>query len=282
MDGKSIFNKGFKMFKLILLGFITCIFGNHYAFGQNQKASTQGATIPAGVMMPYAGTTAPLGWVFAAGQEYNTTGTYAKLFAAIGTTYCTNDHGAGGTCTAGVFRLPDLRGRFVGGKDNMNGIAANRVTVAKTLDGTILGKAGGNQSYTPAGSIPASGLTFSGSLASYSVSVPGHQHGVGGIGNHSHSSSNIITGTQQFAVAAGGSATVASCFGGSCSDVGSNINAHGHSGYVGLNGGASGDGAFTASGSNTPAGSIAGSATLGGTEGNNLSPTIILNYIMKI
>jgi hypothetical protein len=145
MAGKFTFNKGFKMFRLILLGFIISIFGNHFAFGQNQKSSTSGFVIPVGTLMPYAGTTAPSGWVLAGGQEYSTTGTYAKLYAVIGLTYCTNDHGGGGACAGSIFRLPDLRGRAISGKDNMNGIAANRITSAKTIDGTVLGKAGGGQ-----------------------------------------------------------------------------------------------------------------------------------------
>jgi len=252
---------------------------------QNQKASDKaseaGMIIPAGTIMPYAGSTAPAGWVFAAGQEYNTTGTYAKLYAAIGTTYCTNDHGAGGTCTTGVFRVPDMRGRFVGGKDNMNGIAANRITAAKTLDASILGKAGGNQNYTPAGSVPSSGLGFSGSSTSYSVSVPSHYHGVGGGmggGGHEHN----------YNTAASGSASGNP--GSTWTDMLRALSAfqttggggHSHSGYVGNGGGSNGDSSFTATGTNTPSGSITGSASLTGTEGNNLSPTIILNYIIKI
>ena len=58
---------------------------------------------PPGVVAPYAGTTAPGGWLMARGQSVSRT-TYAALFAAIGTTF-----GAGDGLT--TFALPDLQGR---------------------------------------------------------------------------------------------------------------------------------------------------------------------------
>ena len=129
------------LFFIALLGTIALI-----AYGQNQKASDQGVAsgtaIPTGTIMAFAGSSAPTGWVLAYGQQVSQTGTYAKLYAAISTTYCTTDHG--GTCTGGNFRIPDLRGRFLGGKDNMGGTAATRITSAKTIDGTVLGKGNGD------------------------------------------------------------------------------------------------------------------------------------------
>ena len=64
--------------------------------------------LPAGCIMPYAGTAAPTGWLACQGQAVSQT-TYAALFAAIGTTWNTTGEGAGN------FRLPDLRGMFVRG-----------------------------------------------------------------------------------------------------------------------------------------------------------------------
>src|SRR5689334_21938639 len=78
------------------------------------------AVMPVGGVAPYAGSTAPTGWLFCFGQNVSRT-TYASLFAAIGTTF-----GAGDGST--TFSLPDLRGRTPFGKDNMGGTAANRVT----------------------------------------------------------------------------------------------------------------------------------------------------------
>lgn len=59
--------------------------------------------MPVGVVLPFAGTTAPPGWALCEGQAVSRT-THAALFAAVGVTY-----GAGDGVT--TFDLPDLRGR---------------------------------------------------------------------------------------------------------------------------------------------------------------------------
>ena len=98
------------------------------------------AIMPVGTVVPYAGSTAPGGWLLCDGSDVSQT-TYADLFAVIGTTY-----GAPG---GGDFTLPDLRGRAVFGKDNMGGSAANRVTSgsAAGIDGTTLGATGGDEEH---------------------------------------------------------------------------------------------------------------------------------------
>ena len=96
------------------------------------------APLPSGMLAPFAGATAPTGWLLSDGSAISRT-TYSALFAAIGTTYGTGD----GTTT---FNLPDLRGRTPFGKDNMGGTAASRVTSAVSgVTGTTLGAAGGDQ-----------------------------------------------------------------------------------------------------------------------------------------
>jgi microcystin-dependent protein len=62
---------------------------------------------PAGIIAPFAGTSAPSGWLACNGAAVSRT-TYATLFAAIGTTW-----GAGDTTT--TFNVPDLRGAFLRG-----------------------------------------------------------------------------------------------------------------------------------------------------------------------
>lgn len=62
---------------------------------------------PPGMLAPFAGTSAPAGWLACQGQNVSRT-TYAALFAAIGTTW-----GAGDGRT--TFGLPDLRGVFLRG-----------------------------------------------------------------------------------------------------------------------------------------------------------------------
>jgi microcystin-dependent protein len=100
-----------------------------------------GGGIPAGVVVPYAASAAPSGWLLCFGQAVSRT-TEAALFAVIGTTYGVGD----GSTT---FNLPDLRGRVVAGEDDMGGTSANRLTgLSGGVDGDILGGSGGSESHT--------------------------------------------------------------------------------------------------------------------------------------
>lgn len=102
--------------------------------------STASAIKP-GHMAPYAGATAPPGWLLCYGQAISRS-TYAALFLAIGTV-----HGAGDGAT--TFNVPDMRGRTVAGKDDMGGAAANRLTSGGSgITGTTLGAAGGTETHT--------------------------------------------------------------------------------------------------------------------------------------
>lgn len=75
-------------------------------------------SLPAGAVMAFAMNSAPTGWLACNGAAVNRTGTYAALFAAIGTTYGT---GNGST----TFNVPDLRGYFVRGSGtNSDGTAS--------------------------------------------------------------------------------------------------------------------------------------------------------------
>ncbi len=66
--------------------------------------------VPVGAMMPFAGATAPAGWLLCNGAAVSRTVTYASLFTAIGVAWGSGD----GTTT---FNLPDMRGRFARGVD---------------------------------------------------------------------------------------------------------------------------------------------------------------------
>jgi microcystin-dependent protein len=79
----------------------------------NAKLGNDIILVPAGAIMPFAMATAPTGWLPADGTEYSKTGTYATLFAAIGTTHG-ETNGSGGVGTS-HFRVPDLRGYFIRG-----------------------------------------------------------------------------------------------------------------------------------------------------------------------
>lgn len=137
----------------------------------NSAAAAQ-LSIPTGAVIPFAGSSAPSGWLLCYGQEVSRA-TYSELFAAIGTTYGVGD----GSTT---FELPDLRGRVPAGKDDMGGTAASRLTDSGTgnpgIDGATLGAAGGADRHTlttaqmpahthnaPAGGAGSSAFTADGS-----------------------------------------------------------------------------------------------------------------------
>ena len=97
--------------------------------------------MPAGSVIPYAGTSAPTGFLFCDGSSVSRS-TYAALFAVIGTEYGTPDDSS-------TFKLPDLRGRVVAGKDDMGGSSANRLTdQSGGLNGDTLGGTGGSETHT--------------------------------------------------------------------------------------------------------------------------------------
>lgn len=103
-----------------------------------------GGSMHAGVVLLYAGASAPSGYLFCYGQAVSRS-TYSDLFTAISTT-----HGVGDGST--TFNVPDLRGRVAAGKDDMGGSAASRLTNSGTgnpgIDGTSLGAAGGADRHT--------------------------------------------------------------------------------------------------------------------------------------
>lgn len=68
--------------------------------------------VPPGMVVPYAGSTAPDGWLLCDGRTVSRT-TYAALFAVIGTAYGAGDGSA-------TFNLPDFRGRTAVGADSDN------------------------------------------------------------------------------------------------------------------------------------------------------------------
>lgn len=97
-----------------------------------------------GTVLPYAGTTAPDGWLLCFGQAVSRTD-FPNLFARIGTTF-----GAGDGST--TFNVPDLRGRVAAGKDDMGGTAASRLTNTGNgnpgINGGTLGATGGVDRHT--------------------------------------------------------------------------------------------------------------------------------------
>ena len=143
-------------------------------------AGTVGA-VPIGVVNPFAGSTAPSGWLLCAGQAVSRS-QYSGLFAVISTTY-----GAGDGST--TFAVPDLRGRVAAGKDDMGGTAASRLTSTVLSASNTLGATGGTQTHT---------------LTSGESGVPAHGHPTV-VGNDSPDHSHGYTGpTGAVGVAGGG------------------------------------------------------------------------------
>lgn len=73
--------------------------------------------IPSGVVFPFAGSTAPYGYLVCDGRAISRTD-YADLFMAIGTTYGIGDG-------ATTFNLPDYRGSFLRGQMDVNTVTGS-------------------------------------------------------------------------------------------------------------------------------------------------------------
>ncbi len=130
------------------------------------------AVLPAGMTSAFAGLAAPAGWLLCDGAAVSRTA-YLKLFTAIGTA-----HGIGNGSS--TFNLPDLRGRYIAGKDDMGVGAANRLTIAGSgIVGTTLGASGGDELHTPAGVI-------GGSQSINHVHNIDHYHNMSHTHQHSH------------------------------------------------------------------------------------------------
>lgn len=105
--------------------------------------------LPAGIVFPFAGGTAPTGFLLCEGQEISKT-TYAALYAAIGDDYAEQIDPTTGLAwaapTEGNFRVPDYRGLFLRGTGTPSGldaVARGALQVDKTkkngLDASAVG-----------------------------------------------------------------------------------------------------------------------------------------------
>ncbi len=209
--------------------------------------STRALLVPTGCILDYGGVTAPSGYLLCYGQEISQS-TYADLFTAIGTTWNTGGE------IAGNFRLPDLRGRSLFGKDNMGGSSANRIT---TPDGDVLGTTGGAQSVTlTTAELPAHDHTFTNGAHTHSFSATTSSDGA-----HTHT---VDVGTnagpfENFFIAQGKSPNTTS-------HTSSSNGAHTHT-LSGTTGSGTGSGTTASTGS--------------GTAFSNLPPLAITNKIIK-
>jgi microcystin-dependent protein len=140
---------------------------------------------PTGSIMPYAGSAAPPGWLLCDGTPYSTT-TYAALFTVCGSTYNTS---AGQSApTAGNFRVPNLKGRMPVGLD------------AGVTDFNTPGKSGGSTTVTiTVAQLPVHKHANTAALTSGTVSItdPGHGHTITDPGHghtiNDHTHTNQVT-----------------------------------------------------------------------------------------
>ena len=98
--------------------------------------------IPPGVIVPFGGNTPPVGWLLCDGSEVRKS-QYNELFLAIGFNF--KDPSEVSDNGVNYFGLPDLRGRFALGLDNMGGVSAGRVT---SSGATEIGNNLGSESVT--------------------------------------------------------------------------------------------------------------------------------------
>jgi len=142
----------------------------------------QDAAVPIGAIMPYAGANAPDGYLLCDGAEVEKT-KYSQLYDIVGTAY--------GVTTLGVntFRLPDLRGRFALGRDNMD----NGLTVPNSVGGYV-DAGGGNIDRVPG--TAADNLAGVGGQDSNVLTVsnlPEHKHNMKGSTGQQYYASRIDT-----------------------------------------------------------------------------------------
>lgn len=94
--------------------------------------------MPIGTIIPFAGDTAPVGWLLCNGQEVQTAD-YQKLYTLIGYKYKSVD-----LVKVGFFAVPDLRGRFPLGIHNMGGLLPNE-NIVNDPNAQVLGGIGGQE-----------------------------------------------------------------------------------------------------------------------------------------
>jgi microcystin-dependent protein len=139
-----------------------------------QTLFASAATVPTGAIIPFAGPTAPAGYLLCDGSE-KLKGKYNDLYNVIGDTYTPNPNDLVGLNT---FKIPDLRGRFpLGLLDMDNGDSVPKKTnTVETID------SGGGIPNDLAARVSSSTAATLGNVAGFEqitlnrTQLPEHQH----------------------------------------------------------------------------------------------------------
>ncbi len=217
------------------------------------------AIVPLGVALPFfAGALPGSNFAFPFGQAISRT-TYASLFTLFGTTY-----GAGDGST--TLNIPDLRGYVLAGKDDMGGAAASRITAAHSgIAGNTLGAAGGQETVTlVTGQLPVHSHGVNDPTHGHGVSDPTHAHAVSDP-THAHGMGNVSTSNTT--VGAGGGTAGAGVGAANTQAAATGISINAAATGVSVNAAATGI-------------SIGNAGS--GLEHQNMPPTRICNFIMRI
>ena len=206
-----------------------------------------GVVSPTGIVSPFAGASAPEGWLLCDGLTTHSTTTYAALFALIGYTY----GGSGGT-----FGVPNLKGRTVIGV----GLGADAIPVTG-----VLGVAQGAASVA---------------LSAAETAVRNHTHTMA---NHTHNLSNH-THTGSYS---GSASVQAQGLTGRNNGTGGAYNTYvSASPQTTLSGSASVSGTSNGPSNNTSDvpnnNTTDGTTEVAGAAHTNIQPSLPLNYIIKV
>lgn len=137
-------------------------------FKQSRDVFVGDLGVPIGGILPFAGSVPPLGYLLCDGSELDQQ-QYPDLYAVIGAIYNGQEPLRG----INTFRIPDLRGRFALGRDNMD----NNLPAIPAITGGFVDPGGGNADRVPDANADLVGGNAGRSSVTLSLNnLPQHSH----------------------------------------------------------------------------------------------------------